>query len=135
MNELLDQILDTLIPPSTDGRMPGAGTLALAAGIRAQLSESEKVLEAGLAAAEAADFGSLDLEARIAFLRDLDHSQPAFLATLFPVTCVAYYQHGRVREGLGLQADPPYPRGYDLEPGSLEALDRVRERGPLYRPA
>ena len=30
MNHVLDAILDTLIPPSEDGRMPGAGSLGLA---------------------------------------------------------------------------------------------------------
>ncbi len=133
MNELLDKILDTLIPPSRDGRMPGAGTLGLADTVRAQTSGD--VVEAGLAAAEARGFCSLDLDERVAVLREIESQQPAFVPTLYLPICAAYYQHPSVREGLGLEPDPPYPKGYELEPGNLDGLERVKARGPIYRDA
>ena len=37
--------------------------------------------------------------------------------------------------GLGLEPRPPHPKGYELEPGNLDALERVRARGKLYREA
>ncbi len=133
MNELLDAILDTLIPPSEDGRMPGAGSLGLASAVGEETKGAGEVVAAGLAAAEAAGFAERDLEGRVEVLRELESSQPAFVPTLFFPTCAAYYQHPQVLVGLGLEPRPPHPKGYALEPGNLDALERVRARGKLYR--
>ena len=133
MPDPLNAILDTLIPPSPDGRMPGAGSLGLAGAVRAQLEDAAALLDAGLAAAEAAGFAALDADARTAALAELDRAVPGFVPAVYAQTCVAYYQHPAVLAGLGLEPRPPHPRGYELEPGNLDALARVRARGPLYR--
>jgi hypothetical protein len=133
MNELLDAILDTLIPPSADGRMPGAGSLGLADAVRAQTQGAGELVSAGLAAVEAAGFADLDLEDRVGVLRELESTQPAFVLTLYLPACAAYYQHPKVLVGLGLEPRPPHPKGYELEPGNLATLERVRKRGKLYR--
>lgn len=135
MNDLLDAILDTLIPPGDDGRMPSAGSLGIADTVREQTRAAKDVVAAGLTAAEAAGFVQLDLAGRVAVLRELESSQPAFVPTLYLPTCAAYYQHPKVLVGLGLEPRPPHPKGYDLEPGDLQALERVRARGKLYRDA
>jgi hypothetical protein len=44
-----------------------------------------------------------------------------------------YYQHPRVVEALGLEARPPHPKGYHMEPNDLSLLDAVRRRAKLYR--
>ena len=46
MTQLLDAILDTLIPPSEDGRMPGAGSLGIAKALRAQIADHDEVVNA-----------------------------------------------------------------------------------------
>jgi hypothetical protein len=135
MSELLDAILDTLIPASADGRMPGAGSLGFADTIREQTQAAGEMLAAGLAAAEAAGFAKLDPEARVTVLRELEKTQPGFVPTLYMLTCIAYYQHPSVLVGLGLEPRPPHPKGYELEPGNLTALERVRARGKLWRDA
>ena len=135
MNDLLTVILDTLIPPSQDGNMPGAGALGLADTVREKTSAATAVVAAGLAAAEASGFADLDASGRVAVLREFETSQPAFIPTLFFPTCIAYYQHPDVLVALGLSPNPPHPKGYDLEPGDLSALARVRSRGKLYRDA
>ena len=135
MNDVLDAVLDTLIPPSEDGRMPGAGSLGLADAVREQTRMAEDVVVAGLALAEAAGIGELDLADREVLLRRIESMQPAFVPTLYLPTCTAYYRHPQVLVGLGLEPRPPHPKGYPLEPGNLEALDRVRARGRLYRDA
>lgn len=135
MNELLDAILDTLIPPSEDGRMPGAGSLGLASVVRAQTDDARNVVSAGLEAAEAAGFIGLDAARRTELLRELESAQPTFVSTLYVPTCTAYYQHPKVWIGLGLQDSPPHPKGYELEAGNLDGLERVRARGKLYRDA
>ena len=135
MTELLDAILDTLIPPSEDGRMPGAGSLGLSEAVLAQTAAEREVVEAGFEAARQGGFVGLDLPARTAFLRELEGTQPAFVSTLYVPACTAYYQHPKVWVGLGLEPRPPHPKGYDLEAGNLEGLERVRSRGKLYRDA
>jgi hypothetical protein len=135
MNNLLSLILDTLIPASPDGRMPGAGSLELADAVRAETAGATDVVAAGLAAAEERNFADLDDAGRTAVLREIESTQPAFIPTLFVPTCIAYYQHPEVLIGLGLEPRPPHPKGYDLDPGNLEALERVRRRGKRYRDA
>jgi hypothetical protein len=135
MSDLLVEILDTLIPPSDDGRMPGAGAIGLAPVIREQTLASAEVVEAGLAAAEAGGFAALDLEGRVALLRELETTQPTFIPTLFFSTCTEYYKHPKVLVGLGVDPRPPHPKGYELEGGNLDALASVRARGKLYREA
>lgn len=135
MNDLLNLILDTLIPPSADGQMPGAGSLDITDSVRAQAAAAGDVLESGLAAAESKGFAKLDEAARVVALREIETAEPAFIPTLFIPTCLAYYKHPKVLIGLGLDPRPPFPRGYTLEPGNLDGLERVRARGKIYRDA
>jgi hypothetical protein len=135
MNDLLASILDTLIPPSHDGRMPGAGSLGLEDRVRDETAEAGEMIREGLEAASFRGFVQLDSDARAAVLQEIDASQPAFLPALYTRTCIAYYQHPDVRVGLGLPPHPPHPKGYELEPGDLAALERVRRRGKCYRDA
>jgi hypothetical protein len=133
MNDLLTAILDTLIPPSRDGVMPGAGALGLADSVREKVSAAIAVVDAGLAAAEAKGFAELNASDRVDALRELEASQPGFIPTLFFPTCIAYYQHPDVLVALGLSPNPPHPKGYELESGDLAGLAGVRSRGKIYR--
>jgi hypothetical protein len=131
--DVLDTILDTLIPPSEDGRMPGAGSLGISEAVAAQVPG--EMLQAGLAAAGEAGLVDLDLSDRVEALRALDASQPGFVPTLYFMAVGAYYAHPEVLRGLGLEPRPPHPQGYAMEVGDLGALDRVRARGRLWREA
>lgn len=138
----LAEVLDQLIPPSPDGRFPGAGEVGLVDVLEDFLGEQKPMIEAGLAAlrelAAARDgvgFAQLSPEARQDVLNELGASQPAFVPGLLFHTYVHYYQQDRVLEALGMDARPPYPKGYELEAGDLSALEAVRQRGKLYRDA
>jgi len=135
MTNLLSLILDTLIPPSADRRMPGAGALGLADAVRERARSSDSIVAAGLAAAEAKGFADLDAPAREEALRQIDGDHPGFIATLYAPTCIVYYEHPEVLVALGLDPGPPYPKGHTLESGHLAGLERVRARGRLYREA
>jgi hypothetical protein len=141
-SDSLTAVLDTLIPPSPDGRMPGAGEIGLAGPLREATAGAREVVERGLAAAEAAaaerdaaHFAALSPPDRVAVLRELEEREPAFVPSLLFHLYAAYYQHPRVMQGLGLEPRPPHPLGYELEAGDLGALERVRARGRLYREA
>ncbi len=139
----LTGVLDEIIPPSPDGRLPGAGALGLAAAIDAAMRRTPDLRPAvvqGLAAlAERAagrgspDFARLPGDVRLELLDELAATQPAFLPGLVFHTYVGYYQDPRVLQRLGMEPRPPHPQGYELETGDLGLLESVRRRPPMYR--
>jgi hypothetical protein len=136
-------LLDELVPPRPDGRLPGAGGLGLVAELRRALRERPElraVVLPGLAALDAlvrargaARLSELDPDARRAALDALSAQAPALVPTLSFVVFIAYYQDPRVLEALGREPRPPFPKGFELPAGDLSSLDRVRARGPIYR--
>ena len=135
----LSLALDEVIPPSDDGRMPGAGALGLAE-VLGERAELAPILEAGLdalderaRAAGATDFAALGPEERRAAFAEMPGAEPAFFSALLSQTFVAYYQHHDVLVALGLGGRPPFPLGYDVPPTDLSILDGVRARAPFYR--
>jgi len=139
----LSDVLDEIIPPSDDGRLPGAGALGLVSAIEDAVRQSpdlKPALVQGLDAlqqiaadAGASEFTALDRAQRVASLNQIATSQPAFLPGLIFHSYCAYYQSGQVLEGLGLEARPPHPLGYAVAPSDPTLLDPVRARPKLYR--
>jgi hypothetical protein len=138
-------VLDLLIPPSRDGRLPGAGEVGVGARIDAVARGDagfEGLVAAGLAALEAharaslgAPFAELARDARLSALQSIAAEHVAFVPALLFHTYAGYYQEGRVLEALGLEARPPFPKGYTMEPFDESLLARVKSRGKLYRDA
>jgi hypothetical protein len=141
----LGAVLDEIVPPRPDGSVPGAGTLGLVGRIESAVRENPDLRPAlgeGLAALEerargrgAGSFPELAREARLEVLNELACAVPAFLPALIFQTYVGYYEHPRVMEALGLEARPPHPKGYTMEPDDLSLLDPVRTRSKMYREA
>jgi len=136
-------ILDQVIPPSADGRLPGAGTLGMAANVAEAMRRAPEMELAVLPALDAAEsaarerhgraFADLSDDQRRALVHTLEASHPALIPTLAFHVYVAYYQHPRVVAALGLEARPPHPKGYEMAPNDLQLLDPVRQRGKIYR--
>jgi len=141
--QLLVLVLDELIPPSVDGRMPGAGTLGTGAIVQHAVTATPglgPLLTQGFAALEdlarrrdAKGFAALARGTRIEVLGELEQSVPLFLPTLLTLACVGYYSSEQVLTALNGNARPPHPEGYDVEPDDLSLLEAVRARGKLYR--
>ena len=136
----LASVLDEIIPPSGDGRLPGAGEVGLVRYIEQQAPELRPTIVQGLSALDehargrgAREFAALSGEDKLEALNELATAQPAFLPGLILQSYVGYYQNDRVLEGLGLEPRPPYPDGYKMEPTDLGLLDGVRRRTKLYR--
>jgi hypothetical protein len=139
----LARVLDEIIPASGDGRLPGAGELGLAGYIEQRLQEMPElgpVITRGLSAVDElaskrdpGGFGALASRDRVDVLNEVSSTEQTFLPSLILMTYTGYYLDGRVVEALGLEARPPHPKGYDLEPGDLSLLDAVRRRPKLYR--
>jgi len=137
----LAAVLDTIIPPSPERGLPGAGELGLAPSVSGEIERTPALaalIATGLAriehaASTATGFAALEPEARERLLREDAATEAGFLRVLVPQTYVSYYEHPRVVEALGLEPRPPYPLGYSLEPGDPSLLDPVRQRPKLYR--
>lgn len=136
-------VLDDLIPPSENGRMPGAGTLGLENHIAAALHSApalREMVEQSLAAlAELArrrnprGLVALSTAERAVVLSELAASEHAVPPVLALHAYSGYYQHPRVLAALGLEPRAPHPIGYTVGPNDLSLLDPVRRRSSFYR--
>ncbi len=137
--EALACVLDEIVPPSEDGRLPGAGELGIGGALAAR-PELWPLLEGGLAALDeiarargAASFSAAPRADRRPMLEEVGGKAPAFFPTLLAQTFVAYYQDRRVLETLGLGVGAPYPKGYAVAPTDFSILDPVRARPRFFR--
>ena len=134
----LASVLDELIPPSDDGRFPGAGQLGLASyvdqvlrttpDLRSMITQGLSDLDNLARNRNASDFTALAREDKVRLL-----NEQAFVLPLTFHAYAGYYQNARVLEALGLEARPPHPKGYEMEPNDLTLLDPVRRRPKQYR--
>jgi hypothetical protein len=140
---LLEGVLDQLIPPSADGRLPGAGQVRLVDAIEKSLRAApgmRPVVEGGLATlAELvrgrgkAGFEEMSAPERAAAMKELESRDLGFFMTLMLLAYPAYYQQAQVLEALGMEARPPHPKGYTMKPHDLTLLDPVRRRPKMFR--
>jgi hypothetical protein len=134
----LASVLDEIIPPSADGRLPGAGDLGLAGYITQAIRQTPEIrpmIAQGLAdldelarGRKAPSFAALPQEDKRQLL-----SEQGFVLPLALHASGGYYQHPRVVTALGLEARPPHPKGYEMEPTDLAILDAVRRHSKHYR--
>ena len=144
--ELLNKILDQLIPASKDGNIPAAGSLGVVDFIGGKASEDQSVQELichGLSVARTMmkendkSYGSLGSDQRRAFVRQLEETEPEFFNRLLRVTYMGYYSRPDIRELFGLSAEPTQPSGYAVPSESPEEIAAlvapVKSRGRCYR--
>ncbi len=143
---LLCALLDTIIPPDAEGRLPAASALDIPEFIEQRIQDTP-----GLAALLAQglnktvrlvedrgrdDFQALSPEEREALAQELETSDPAFFAELVKYTYMGYYTHPSIPPCFGLPNRPPQPKGNDLpadDPDVLaKLLEPVRDRGNCY---
>ncbi len=139
----LAYVLDELIPPSADGRLPSGGALGLherladalrpVPALREMVVQSLAALDALARRRDPAGLDALTPDARAAVLAELAASEHAVPPILALHAFASYYHHPRVVEALGLEPRPPHPRGYAMNPNDLSLLEPVRRRGKMYR--
>jgi len=137
---ILDAVLNLIVPPSADGRMPGAAEVGVLAYLFAEAPDALPVLRLELEELErrsrerfALGFAELEEGERRSLIESMRAQAASFLNRLAMETLACYYQHDRVLEGLGMEARPPYPKGYQVVQGDLSLLAPVRARGKIYR--
>jgi len=137
--ELLDAILDQIIPASADGRMPAAGTLGVAEFIEKKLIEDNELgdlIREGLAkVVELVDDHGGHVDANL--VNQLEKEEPAFFEALLRQAYMGYYSRGDIRALLGLSPKPVHPDGYEVPEQDLNEIAAltapVRQRGRCYR--
>ena len=132
----MEAFLDLVIPPGADGRMPGAGSLGLAAGLAASLEADASLgplVQAGLRAVQeaalardAAGFAGLSVAGRLEVVEAQARAQPMLMVAIARHLYPAYYQHPRVLESLGEPPRPPFPEGFEVEPTDPVLLAKLR---------
>ena len=140
--QLLDLILDELIPPGSDGRVPGAGAARVADFFPSAVRYAPDPVGAittvlATVAANSPDFASLDRAGRVAVLKEAESEEPDSFATLVRLTYMGYYSRPDIRPLFGVGAHAVHPEGYPVENGEAERLaeltEPVRARGAIHR--
>ena len=141
-NDILDQILNEIIPEDSRRGIPGAGSLGLAEFIlsanrfadspaQAVVTVVDHVLDSETA------FEALDRPARVAALEAAEAAEPEAFSTLVRLTYMGYYSRPDIRPLFGVGDHPVHPDGYSVEsePQALlaELTAPVTERGPFFR--
>ena len=140
--ETLRVVLDMIISASEDGRFPSAAEVDVLGHIRESQSQLLPALREDLGRLNGqaeqrfgTAFARLVASKRNSILDDIRAVEPGFLNVLALQTATCYYQDDRVLRALGMEARPPFPKGYEVLSGDLALLDPVRKRGKLYRDA
>jgi hypothetical protein len=137
----MEAFFNLAIPPSDDGKLPGAASLGITADVAGRLEADpafgppvlaglQAVHDAALAR-DPAGFVSLQPGARREVVEAQVAAHPMLMVGVVLHLYQAYYQHPRVLEGLGEPPRPPFPEGYPLEdtdPQLLESLRAGRRR-------
>jgi hypothetical protein len=131
-------LIDAIVPPSDDGRMPGAGDLDLVPHVERSARGNpmlRPVVEYGLSAiAEIAGRGrasgltGLSRADWTAALQEFTANDGFFLPAFLFLVYGGYYQHDRVVTALGLEPRAPHPKGYEMGGDDWSLLDPVRRR-------
>jgi hypothetical protein len=140
---LASEVLDQLVPAR--GGFPGAGELGVARhldDVAASKPDLGRLFHDGLAAIESTShrthsvaFADLKDEQKVQMLRTVEVESPEFFFKLVRHTYAGYYSNPRIIEAMGLEARPPQPLGFELDPFDPSTVEKVRERGKVWRDA
>ena len=131
-------LVDMMIP--ANDVMPSAADPDIFSVILSYLADAAEDIGKGIAALNALSlerykksFLTLDDESRGAIVSDFmaQYGEPVMQLQIHTVS--SYYMNDRVLEALGLEARPPFPGGYEMEPSDWSLLDPVRQRPKMYR--
>ena len=136
--ETLNTLLNLIIPPSEDGKMPGAADIGFLAYIDNNniLSWTQEGLFNIVEESHnkyGKEFSELKNSNQMRLIDSLKPKFSKFFNCLTTEVIQCYYQHEDVLEAIGLEARPPFPKGHILEEGDLTLLEAVYLRGKIYR--
>jgi hypothetical protein len=129
-------LAEMMIPASAEYGVPSAGDDAIFADILKSLGRDAAHVVAVLERLDAmagGPFAALDPARREAVAKTLREAGGEALTYTSRVILQCYYRDDRVMRSLGMEPRPPYPKGFEVEPGDWSLLDPVRARPKFYR--
>jgi len=136
-NRTLTSLLDLIIPASEDGKMPGASDIVFI-----DYTNNENLLsliQEGLIRIidesnnqYGQEFSALSVAEQLEIVNGLKRILLRFFTDLTTQVVQCYYQHDDILKAIGLDARPPFPKGYDVEEGDILLLEPVFLRGKIY---
>jgi hypothetical protein len=136
--QVIAALIDAIVPPSDDGRLPGAAALDLVPHVERSVRQNpmlRPVVEYGLsaigelaAARGASGLQGLSRADWTAVLREFTATDQFFLPAFLFLVYGGYYQHDRVVSALGLEPRAPHPKGHEMAGDDWSLLDPVRRR-------
>lgn len=143
---LLNGLLEEIIPASSDGRIPSAGSHHVADFIIEKTREIpglDELFSRGMLTMQsttetlALPFDRLVPHERLTLMQELEQQDPDFFAALVRYTYMAYYTDPQIPPLFGLSEKPPHPYGYNVPeeiPADITALvEPVKKRGICYQ--
>ena len=134
----LTALLNLIIPASEDGKMPGANDVGffsyinnenvlsfIKEGLIRIIDESHNHYDR--------EFSALSVAQQSELVNGLKRVLFRFIKNLTTHVVQCYYQHDDVLKAIGLEARPPFPKGYEVEEGDILLLESVYYRGKIYR--
>lgn len=134
----LRRVAGMMIPPDDAYGVPGADDTAIFADIAATLGRDAPAVRDALARLDAlADgaFADAPADTQAAAVQRLRTGHPGAAAVLVTVVVRCYYRDDRVMRALGMEARPPFPKGFEVEDGDWSILDPVRQGPRRWRDA
>lgn len=134
----LNTLLNLIIPPSNDGKMPSAADV----GFFDYLDSNKQMpwLQEGLQKIVVEshnkygkEFSALNGSEQTQLIDDLKRNFLQFFNRLTIQIIQCYYQNDDVLKAIGIKTHPPFPNGHLLEEGDLTLLEAVYLRGKIYR--
>ena len=126
-----------IIPASAKYDVPGADDDRIFADILGGIARDLGHVRIALGTLRRLAGGSiaaLDASRRATVAATLRAEGGAPVRVLTRIVLLCYYRDDRVMASLGLEARPPFPKGYVVEQGDWALLDPVRARKPFWRP-
>ncbi len=136
--ETLRAIAGHIIPADTGLSLPGADDASIFADIVRTARRDQAVLRRAVVAVDALAPRRLNVlppDEQLTVLTRFRTLHPDLARACEVVTARCYYRDARVMRAIGMEVRPPFPVGFDVEPGGLELLEPVRQRGKIYRDA
>ena len=132
----LQCLAETMIPASAEYAVPSAGDATIFADILRSFGRDSHHVVAVLQTLDTLSdgvFADLSPQRQAVAAARLRDTGGAALMYLIRIILQCYYRDDRVMRSLGMEARPPFPKGFQLEPGDWSLLDPVRARPKLYR--
>ncbi len=131
-------LLNMIIPPSEDGKLPGAADVGFfdymhSEGLYSWIQEGLIRIGEESHSIYGDEFSVLPTRKQTQLINKLRRGLFRFFFNLTNAVMQCYYQDDHVLKAIGIEARPPFPDGYNVEEGDFALLEPVYLRGIMYR--